>query len=65
MKYKTKFEMLKAMEEKVNISLDVTISRLQNMKDSDLLIVTDEGSWSIAQNLEHLNYYASYYLPEI
>jgi uncharacterized damage-inducible protein DinB len=58
-------ELLNQLENKVENHLKETIDLFQNLSDSKLLQPANNGGWSIAQCLEHLNRYASYYHPEI
>lgn len=58
-------ELLALVQIKVDHNLGTVIRHFQNMTVEALLRPSPNGGWSIAQCLEHLNYYSRYYLPAI
>jgi hypothetical protein len=52
-------------QEVVEAHLELAIARFQNMREPELNKKPSIDSWSIAQNLYHLNTYGLYYLPKI
>lgn len=58
-----KYLLINQLESKVEMHLQVAISRFQNLTDDVLLKPSATGGWSIAQCLEHLNSYGVYYIP--
>jgi len=65
MKTVNKYQLLYALQNRVNNHLQEAIETLQNMHSATLLKPAANGGWSIAQCLEHLNRYGDYYLPAI
>jgi len=57
--------LLEALELQTESHLHEAIRSFQNLNGKKLLQPAINGGWSIAQCLEHLNRYGSYYLPEI
>lgn len=60
-----KKELLATLESTVERHLQDVLRDFQNLPASVLLRVANNGGWSIAQCLEHLNRYGNYYLPQI
>src|SRR6185295_13858685 len=58
-------ELLDQLESRVESHLGEATRSFQNLSEEVLLQPATNGGWSIAQCLEHLNRYGSYYLPEI
>jgi hypothetical protein len=58
-------EFLLQVEEQLEAQLAEVISVFQNLSEDRLLQPADNGGWSIAECLEHLNTYAVFYLPRI
>lgn len=56
-------EFLTKLENELHSQIDYVVKYLQNMPEEDLLLQVDDKSWSIAQCIDHLNTYGSYYLP--
>ncbi|OIQ22470.1 MAG: hypothetical protein BM557_00340 [Flavobacterium sp. MedPE-SWcel] len=62
---KTNSTLLLSELEKIVI-LDIkTIQSFQNLKPEQYSYKPNPNAWSIIECLEHLNYYATFYLPEI
>jgi hypothetical protein len=57
--------LLNELENKVEHHLQIATRDFQNMSAEELLTPGEQGGWSIAQCLEHLNRYGKYYLPTI
>lgn len=57
--------LLKDLEDRVENSLNLAITTLQNTDAHTLLRPSATGGWSIAQCLDHLNSYGNFYLPQI
>jgi hypothetical protein len=57
--------LLNTLEEKVEEHLRAAIGIFQNTEQSLLLKPREDGGWSIAQCLEHLNRYGNFYLPAL
>jgi hypothetical protein len=57
--------LLNALEEKVAGHVRMAIDSFQNSEQQALLKPRVDGGWSIAQCLEHLNRYGSFYLPAL
>lgn len=60
-----KCQLLNMLETRVENHLQEAIRVFQNAPTEILLKPAENGGWSIAQCLEHLNRYGNYYLPEI
>lgn len=60
-----KTEFLNSLEDRVEDHLQLAVNRFQNLPESELLRPSENGGWSIAQCLWHLNSYGDFYLPEI
>lgn len=58
-----------ALIERLEVELDKQINSVvrtfQNLSEEDLNRQGENGGWSIAQNLKHLNLYFEYYIPAI
>lgn len=65
MKAVNKKELLHKLEEQTEKYLNDAIQIFQNQNEEALLKPAENGGWSIAQCLEHLNSYSRYYLPRI
>jgi hypothetical protein len=57
--------LLHDLETRVEASLHIAIQTFQNLPSDVLLKPSVTGGWSIAQCLEHLNSYGTFYLPKI
>jgi hypothetical protein len=57
--------LLNDLEKCAERHLQIAIHDFQNMSAEELLTPGNNGGWSIAQCLEHLNRYGKYYLPSI
>lgn len=60
-----KTSLLDTLERRVEAHLHAAIDVFQNMNSALLLKPAEDGGWSIAQCLEHLNRYGDYYIPQI
>ncbi len=60
-----KTQLISRLEAEVDRQIEVVVREFQNLEDSVLLRTTEEGGWSVIQNLEHLNFYYNYYNPTI
>ncbi|HVU53638.1 MAG TPA: DinB family protein [Puia sp.] len=60
-----KDQLLNGLERSVNEHIQSAVVVFQNMRSDLLLKPAPDGGWSIAQCLEHLNRYGSYYIPQI
>ncbi|WP_114781235.1 DinB family protein [Botryobacter ruber] len=58
-------ELLEALETKVEQHIAEAVRVFQNLPEAGLLQPAENGGWSIAQCLAHLNSYGDYYLPRI
>lgn len=58
-------DFLIALEIESNRQIDYVLSYIQNMGDDFLAKKIRKGTWSIVQNLSHLNEWMKYYLPVI
>jgi len=58
-------QLLDTIEGQVEIHLKESINIFQNLNAEVLLRPAENGGWSIAQCLWHLNSYGDYYLPQI
>jgi hypothetical protein len=58
-------ELLTKLEKQVDAHLAAVIDQFQNLSAEKLLAPSSTNGWSIAQCLEHLNRYATYYHHEI
>lgn len=65
MKIHDSIKWLEQHEEIVEKHLELAIKTFQNMSEADLHKTASSSSWSVAQNLYHLNTYGHYYLPKI
>ena len=65
MSIRNKSLLLNELESRVEKHLKETIQIFQNLEEEVLIKDSINGGWSIAQCLEHLNYYGNYYLPLI
>lgn len=61
----SKHTLLETLQKRVEGHLDTAVEIFQNMKEEQLLAPAENGGWSIAQCLQHLNVYGDYYLPQI
>src|SRR5688572_19905330 len=61
----TKEIMLQSLENTVESHLQEAIKLFQNLSENTLLKASETGGWSIAQCLEHLNYYGNFYLNHL
>ncbi len=52
-----KTEFLNSLEDRVEDHLQLAVNRFQNLPESELLRPSENGGWSIAQCLWHLNSY--------
>jgi len=60
-----KSQLISKLEAELDRQIEVVVREFQNLENSKLLQTTDEGGWSVVQNLEHLNFYYNYYNPTI
>lgn len=60
-----KTKLIENLIEDVELHLSDTTKFFQNLSNEALLKPAENGGWSIAQCLEHLNSYSQYYLPQI
>jgi uncharacterized damage-inducible protein DinB len=58
-------ELIARLEEKVEKHLAKAIKVYQNLSQEALNKQSQDGGWSIAQCLEHLNTYGDYYFPKM
>ena len=58
-------ELINALEQQVENHLQDAVKIFQNLNEKKLLQPGENGGWSIAQCLWHLNSYGDFYLPEI
>lgn len=65
MKKQSSTALIHTLEEHVEQHLQDAIRIFQNLSEEALLRPADNGGWSIAQCLWHLNSYGYYYLPQI
>jgi uncharacterized damage-inducible protein DinB len=65
MKTQSALTLLESLEDQVEQHLRDAIKIFQNLSEEELLRPADNGGWSIAQCLWHLNSYGDYYLPQI
>lgn len=61
----SKTELIENLIAEVENHLSDTTKLFQNLPNEILLKPAENGGWSIAQCLEHLNTYSQYYLPQI
>lgn len=61
----SKAELIDSLIAEVESHLSDTTKLFQNLPNEVLLKPAENGGWSIAQCLEHLNSYSQYYLPQI
>jgi uncharacterized damage-inducible protein DinB len=64
-RYKDTLQLIDELEQQVEAHLQEAIRVFQNMGREELLRPAENGGWSIAQCLWHLNSYAHYYVPRI
>lgn len=60
-----KSKLLDLLEENIEQHINTATMLFQNLSQDLLLKKANDGGWSIAQCLEHLNSYGRYYLPAI
>jgi len=60
-----KGRLLDELERLVNDHIQAAVAVFQNMHSELLVKPAEDGGWSIAQCLEHLNRYGNYYIPQI
>ncbi|HEY1054579.1 MAG TPA: DinB family protein [Emticicia sp.] len=60
-----KIQLIESLENSMEKHLQAAILTFQNLNETILLQVPENGGWSIAQCFEHLNSYGQYYLPQI
>lgn len=65
MKKYNKLQVMEELESLVEKHLETAVIIYQNLSVSELTTPPTYGGWSIAQCLEHLNRYGSYYIPNI
>lgn len=65
MKSEGRNELIERLEVELDRQIDVVVKQFQNLSDEKLNRGGENGGWSIAQNLEHLNLYFNYYNPAI
>jgi uncharacterized damage-inducible protein DinB len=65
MKTETREKLIDRLEAELNRQINVVVEQFQNLGEEALNKRGENGGWSIAQNLEHLNLYFNYYNPAI
>ena len=65
MKALNKVKLIAQLQDEVRRQSEVVRTQFQKISSDKLLKVTDDGGWSVIQNLEHLNLYYEYYNPAI
>lgn len=60
-----KIQLLQTLEDQVEAHLQTAVGTFQNLPENKLLLPAANGGWSVAQCLEHLNYYGNFYLPHV
>ena len=65
MKKESRKALLDRLEEELDRQINIVVDQFQNMNQDELNRQGEEGGWSIAQNLQHLNLYFEYYNPAI
>lgn len=58
-------ELIDRLEKELDRQINVVVEQFQNLSNEELNRMGENGGWSIAQNLEHLNLYFDYYNPTI
>lgn len=61
----SKIQLLESLENEVEKHLQIAIHTFQNLNETTLLQIPENGGWSVAQCFEHLNSYGRYYLTQI
>jgi len=65
MKSEARNELIERLEMELDRQINVVVEQFQNLSDEEMNNGGENGGWSIAQNLEHLNMYFNYYNPAI
>lgn len=65
MKTETRQDLIERLEQDLDGQLNIVTQNFQNLDDEQLNKKGEEGGWSIAQNLDHLNMYFDYYIPAV
>lgn len=65
MKAVNKAQLLDSLEDKVEQHIQEAVRVFQNLEEEVLLKPAENGGWSIAQCLHHLNSYGDFYLPRL
>ncbi len=65
MKSENRQDLLNRLEEELDRQINLVVEKFQNLSDQKLNKPGENGGWSIAQNLQHLNLYFDYYNPAI
>jgi len=65
MKSEARKELLNRLDLELDRQINVVVQQFQNLSDERLNRAGENGGWSIAQNLEHLNMYFDYYIPAV
>ncbi|MDF1697184.1 MAG: DinB family protein [Saprospiraceae bacterium] len=65
MKKEARNTLLDRLETELDRQINLVVDQFQNLDDSLLNKQSEGGGWSVAQNLEHLNFYFNYYNPAI
>lgn len=65
MKGQNKNHLIENLQKEVLRQSEVVIQQFSIQDTDKLLVTTDNGGWSVIQNLEHLNLYYAYYNPAI
>ena len=65
MKTQNKAKLIYELQNEVRRQSEIVRTQFQGLDNDKLLKITDEGGWSVVQNLEHLNLYYEYYNPAI
>ena len=58
-------ELIARLEEELDRQINVVVDQFQNLSEEELTAPGENGGWSVAQHLEHLNLYFEYYNPGI
>ncbi len=61
MKSEARIDLLARLEMELDRQINIVVAQFQNLSEAELNKVGENGEWSIAQNLEHLNMYFDYY----
>ena len=65
MKKESKAVLIERLETEIDRQINIVVDQFQNLSDDQLNQPGENGGWSIARNLQHLNLYFEYYNPAI